>query len=529
MSNASTPSVPDSLTIALTGADALVRTLADCGVSACFANPGTSEMHLVQALDREPRIRSVLCLFEGVATGAADGWARMSGVPAMTLLHLGPGYANGAANIHNARRAYAPMVNVVGDHATHHRTLDAPLSSDIETLVRPNSRWVGVVERAIDAGDLAATAFQQAMGPPGAPVSLILPADSAWTEGGMTGHVLPRPEPSLVDSGAIEDVVDAIGRATKPVLLVGGPALADDGALAVMARLKAAGLRVMADTFPARLARGAGRFAPDRMVYFAEMAMADLEGTDLMVLAGTSVPCAFFAYPGKPSVLVPEGCKTLELSLRHEDTIEVLSRLAEALGAPEAGSLPARARPAAPTGALNPHACAQSLARHLPDNAIISDDAVTAGLPHYVATANAAPHDWLFLTGGAIGQGLPLAVGAAIAEPTRKVVALTGDGAGMYTLQALWTMARERLPIVTIVFANRSYRILTIEMARTEAGNPGPAARSMLSLDNPPLDWVALAKGHGVDAVRCTNAEDFDVALERAMGADGPVLIEAVF
>jgi acetolactate synthase I/II/III large subunit len=511
-----------------TGADTLVATLADHGVTACFANPGTSEMHLVQALDREPRIKSVLCLFEGVATGAADGFARMSGKPAMTLLHLGPGYANGAANIHNARRAFAPMINVIGDHATYHRELDAPLSSDIETLVKPNSRWVGLVDAALTTGDRAATAYTQSMGPPAAPVSLILPADSAWSEGGPRPPVHAAPGMSLVDPQVIEDIADAINLASKVVILINGPALYDEAALVTMSRLKAAGVRVMCDTFVGRLSRGTGRFGPDRMAYFAEMAMDDLAGVDLMILAGTAEPVAFFAYPGKPSILVPDGCQTMVLSERSEDTAEALAALADALDAPEAPAAPARVIPDAPAGKITPYTCAASLSRHMPDNAIISDDAVTAGLPHFMATQLAAPHDWLFLTGGAIGQGLPLAVGAAVAAPDRKVIALTGDGAGMYTLQALWTMARERLPIVTVVFANRSYRILNIEMGRTGAGQPGPAAQAMLSLDNPTLDWVKLAQGQGVGAVSCATAEAFDVALARAMTNDGPVLIEAV-
>jgi acetolactate synthase-1/2/3 large subunit len=512
-----------------TGADVLVATLADCGVTHCFANPGTSEMHLVQALDREARVRTVLCLFEGVATGAADGFARIAGVPAMTLLHLGPGYGNGLANIHNARRAYAPMVNVVGDHATHHRHLDAPLTSDIASIVAANSLWVDVVERAEDAGALAAEAFARTQGPPGGPVALILPADSAWNPAQSRGTPSAKAAAAAVTSDAVSAAAAAIQGAAKPMILVGGEALWRPEGLAAMGRLKAAGLRVMIDTFPARQARGAGRFAPDRMQYFAEGAMADMAGCDLMVLAGTTTPCAFFAYPERPSVLVPDGCTVHPLSTRSEDTVAALAALADALGAPDTGPVVGpQAQPERPTGPLTPFACAQSLARHLPADAIISDDAVTAGLPHYMATMQAAPHDWLFLTGGAIGQGLPLAVGTACAAPHRKTVALTGDGAAMYTLQALWTMAREKLPVVTVVFANRSYRILNIEMARTGAGNPGPAARSMLSLDNPVLDWVQLAQGHGVTAVRADTAEAFDDALARALAMDEPVLIEAV-
>jgi acetolactate synthase I/II/III large subunit len=509
------------------GADGLVKTLAEAGVTACFANPGTSEMHLVQALDREPRIRSVLCLFEGVATGAADGFARISGVPAMTLLHLGPGYANGAANIHNARKARVPMINVVGEHATYHRRFDAPLSSDIETLVKPNSRWVGTVEQAHQAGPLALAAFEATYGPAPAPVSLILPADAAWNEGGSVTSGVRLPDVAGVDTARIEEVARAIKSATRPVLYVDGEALRDDG-IAVLARIGAAGVRVMAPTFPARWTRGGDFFHPDRMYYFAEMAMQDLSGTDLLVLAGSPQPVGFFAYPGKPSVIVPEGCRALEFSTPEQDTLAGLKALADALGAPAEPVKPTKpAAPERPVGDLSPASIGISLARHMPEGSIISDDGVTAGLPIFMATRGAARHDWLSLTGGAIGQGMPLAIGTAVAAPDRKTICLTGDGAGMYTVQSLWTMARENLPVVTIVFANRSYRVLNIELARTGAGNPGPTAAQMLSLDKPALDWVKLAGGMGVEAVRVETAEAFDDALARALSRDVPVLIEA--
>lgn len=511
-----------------TGAEALVASLAQNGVTHCFANPGTSEMHLVQALDKEPRIKSVLCLFEGVVTGAADGFARIAGKPAMTLLHLGAGYGNAIANLHNAMKANVPMINVIGDHATYHRKYDAPLTCDLETLIKPHSKFIGIVESADIAGEIAVKAFEESMNEPNFPVSIILPADSAWNLGGIDGPKAQDKAASLVEQTAIENVALAIKNAKKPAILVGGKALYNDSALSDMARLKAAGVRIFCDTFPTRLRRGAGIFAPDRMQYFGEMAQAEMAGIDLMVIAGTQAPIAFFAYPNKPSELLPDGCEPLQLSEKYEDTIEALNQLANALGAPIAQIQDQKTEIPKPTGALNPFNCAQSISRHLPENAIISDDAVTAGLPCYMATMNAAPHDWLFLTGGAIGQGLPLAVGAQMAAPNRKVLALTGDGAGMYTLQALWTMAREKLPIVSVVFANRNYRILNIEMARTGAGNVGETAQKMLSLDAPTLDWVKLAEGQGVKAISVNTSEGFDAALSDAILANEPILIEAV-
>lgn len=510
----------------MNGAEALITTLADNGVTACFANPGTSEMQFVSALDREPRMRAVLCLFEGVATGAADGYARMAGTPACTLLHLGPGYGNGLANLHNARRAGTPVVNVVGDHATYHRVHDAPLTSDIAAIVAPNSRWVRSADSAETVGALAAEAVQASYGPAAGPVSLILPADSAWTEGAEKGPTLDRPAAPAVDAAHIEAMAAAVRAAAKPAVLMGNPAITERG-LKAGARIRAAGVRVIVDTFVTRLPRGAGRFAPDRMLYFGEMAVKDLAGTDLLLLCGTKTPVAFFAYPDKPSVLLPEGCRAETLALPEEDAVGALEAFADALGAPEAAAAEPLAIPVAPSGDLNPYAIGDALARHMPEHAIVSDDAVTAGLPIFTQTKGARPHDWLMLTGGAIGQGLPAAIGAAVACPERKVVALSGDGAGMYTVQSLWTIAREGLDVLTIVFANHAYRILNIELARTGAGNPGPAAKSLLDLAGPRIDWVAMAGAMGVPAVRCTDAASFDAAVEKAMAQRGPAFIEA--
>ena len=509
-----------------TGAEALVSTLADCGVTACFANPGTSEMNLVTALDKEPRIRSVLCLFEGVATGAADGFGRVSEKPAMTLLHLGAGYLNGGANTHNAKRAYTPMINVIGDHATYHVRYDAPLTSNIIGLAAPNSIWIKSVPDSTSAGRLAAESFHASMSGGHGPVSLILPADAAWDEGGELSTPFTLSEPKKVAADTISAVAGAIKAAKKPLILISGNALSEDG-LSEASRLKAAGVRMMTDTFVWKQARGAGRFNPDRMQYFAEGAMEDLEGTDLMVLAGTQMPVAFFAYPEKPSVLVPEGCELLSLGERGIDVKAALSALADELGASEKAPVAPRQSPDKPTGKLTPVTVGQSICRHMPEGALVSDDGVTASLPIFLSTQTAEPHEWMMLTGGAIGQGFPLAVGASIAKPEARTICLSGDGAGMYTVQALWTMARENLKVVNIVFVNHTYRILNIELKRTGAGNPGPAAQNMLNLGTPEIDWKALAEAQGLHAENVTTAEEFDEAFERAMTADGPVLIAA--
>jgi len=513
----------------MNGAEAVLKTLADTGVDICFSNPGTSEMQMVAAFDREPRVRPVLTLFEGGATGAADGYARMAGRPASTLLHLGPGLSNGGANLHNARRALSPMVNIVGDHATYHRRFDAPLNSDIEALARPHSVWVKSAESADMAAALTAEAVAASGGPPGGVATLILPADTAWTE--VTAPHAPsaplRRAPLPVQGKAVEAAARALRAAAKPVLLLGTPAVTEQG-LRAAGRIAGKGVRVLVDTFLARQPRGAGRFAPDKMLYFGEMALGDLAGVDLMLLVGTRTPVAFFAYPAMPSVLVPDGCTVETLTALHEDSAAALEALADALGAPEAVAAQAPTLPPAPRGDLSPYTIGDSIARWMPEHAIVCDDAVTSGLPIYMQTRGARPHDWLSLTGGAIGQAIPLAIGAAMAEPQRKVLSLNGDGAAAYTLQGLWTMAREGLNVVTVIFANHAYRILNIELSRTRSGNPGPQAGRLLDLGDPRMDWVSLAKGFGVPAVRAVDAESFDTALARALAADGPMLIEAV-
>jgi acetolactate synthase I/II/III large subunit len=510
----------------MTGAEAIIGSLADCGVTACFANPGTSEMHLVTALDREPRIRSVLCLFEGVATGAADGFARMAGAPALTLLHLGPGYLNGGANIHNARRAYQPMINLIGDHAVSHRKLDAPLASDIAGLAGPNSRWLKSVDRPEDAGRLAVEAFMASYGPPPGPVSLIMPADTAWSNGARLAKAGERPGLKAPDTAAVDEAAKAVRKAKRPVVLVNGTAL-HDGGIATLARLEAAGVGVMTDTFMARHARGGGRFV-SRLPYFAEMAIDALAGSDLLLIAGTRPPVAFFAYPNTPGEFTPADAATIDLGGPETDSAAALAMLADALGAKPVAEA-SWSRPGVPKDdKFNPHTIGLALAACLPDGALISDDGVTAGLPVYVNLANAARHEWLGLTGGAIGQGMPLAVGAAVARPEVKTICLSGDGAGMYTVQSLWTMARENLDVLTIVFVNHAYRILKIELARTGAGNPGPAANGMLSLGSPEIDWAKLAEGMGVEAEACSTLPQFNDALARAMATRGPRLIAAI-
>ncbi len=512
----------------MNGAQALIRTLVDAGVEVCFANPGTSEMHFVAALDDVPEMHGVLTLFEGVATGAADGYARMAGKPAATLLHLGPGLGNGIANLHNARRARTPVVNIVGDHATYHHRFDAPLESDIDALASSVSGWVRHSTRPEDVADDGAAAVAAAMGPPGQVATLVLPADVSWLEGATPAPPRPAAPTPLVADDAIDAAAKALTGGERSVLLLGGSALRERGLRAASRVAQATGATLLSEVFPARLERGAGVPAINRLAYLAEFAVGQIGDARHIVLADAAEPVSFFAYPGKPSRLVPAGCQVHVLAPAGTDAADALERLAETLAAGTQPLLQAAERPGRPSGPLTAEAVAAALGALLPEGAIVADEANTAGLWIPAATAGAPRHDWLTLTGGAIGQGMPVATGAALACPGRKVVSLEADGSAMYTMQALWTQAREGLDVTTVIFANRSYAVLNLELDRVGASGGGERAKSMLDLTGPELDFVSLARGMGVDAARASTAEELTAALERALAEPGPSLVEAV-
>ena len=512
----------------MNGAQALLNTLVDGGVEVCFANPGTSEMHFVAALDTAPRMRGVLTLFEGVATGAADGYARIAGRPAAVLLHLGPGLGNGLANLHNARRGRVPMVVVVGDHATYHKKFDAPLESDIDAVAGTVSGWV---RRTADTEDVAADGAEAiAASRAGTQIStLILPADISWTEGSpTTGVALQLDKPPTVDTAAVESIAEVLRSDEPAVILVGGDATRKPALTAATRIARATGSRLFCETFPARLERGAGVPAVDRIAYFAEAAAAQLDGAKHLVLAGAAAPVSFFAYPGKPSDLVPAGCE-VHLLATNGGAEAALTALANMLAPHTAAPLAELSRPQLPSGPLSAAAVADVVGALLPEGAIVVDESNTSGLPLVQATAGAPAHDWLTLTGGAIGYGIPAAVGAAVAAPDRPVLCLESDGSAMYTISGLWTQARENQNVTTVIYNNGAYDILRIELQRVGAtGAAGPKAQQLLDLTHPAIDFIKLAEGMGVAARRATTAEEFADALGWAFAEPGPHLIDAM-
>jgi len=514
----------------MNGAESLVATLVGSGVTTCFSNPGTSEMHFVAATDKIDGMHTVLCLFEGVATGAADGYGRMKGSPAATLLHLGPGLANGLANLHNARRASTPIVNIVGDHATYHAQYDAPLASDIVGFARPVSGWIHSSMSAKTVATDGARAVAASMQGQGQIATLILPADTAWNDALGPAPALPRPLLDKPDENAINEAANALSSSSRSVLLIGADALMGDGLKHAGRIAEATGARLICPTSTARRQRGAGKVAVTPLPYFGEMIEAELQGIDTMVIAGTKPPVSFFAYPDKSSWLTPEDCEIIHLSHMHENSVQALEALADSLGAQKDATLftPHQTELPSDDDTYDQFSIGKIIAHLLPEGAIISDEANTSGIGPALATATAKPHDWLSVTGGSIGQGLPVAVGASVACPDRKVVCLHGDGGAMYTLQSLWTAAREDLDVTTIIFSNRSYSILQIEFDRVGVGAPGPKALSQLDLTNPELDWVKLSTGMGVQAVRVDTLKAFREQFADAMTSKGPRLIEVL-
>lgn len=514
----------------MNGSESLIQTLVNSGVEVCFTNPGTSEMHFVAALDEVDGMRCILGLFEGVVSGAADGYARMAGKPAATLLHLGPGLGNALANIHNAKKGHVPMINIVGDHATYHLQYDAPLTSDIEGIAGPVSHWVHSSQAPEDiAGDAAQAVIEAGQG---RIATLILPADVSWSDnprGAMPAVQVPAPAP--VSQQKIDQALTMLREEAPSMIMIGGRVITAEMSVLLSKISVATGARVCLETFPTRVSRGAGRGQLEKLPYLAEMAVDHLSQVENLILLGAKSPVSFFAYPDVPSVLPSSSTQQLQLASPDDDIVSCLTSLVEALAAGDIEPLlHARTVPELPSGALDISTLAQSLAVLMPDDTVVVDDSGTATLACYPITETAAPHDWMSLTGGSIGFGLPCAVGAAVACPDRKVICLEGDGSSMYTIQALWTMARENLDVTVIIFNNQKYSILELEFVRTGArgGVPGPKAASMLDIGSPSLNFSDIANGMGVTGTRANSAEEFNEQLAQAMSQSGPRLIEAM-
>ena len=514
----------------MNGATSLIRSLVGAAVEVCFANPGTSEMHLVQAIDAVPEMRPVLALFEGVCTGAADGYGRITGKPATTLLHLGPGLGNGIANLHNARRASSPIINLIGNHALYHIEHDAPLTSDIETLARNVSSWIKGDSTADTLAADGMLALQASLtvkeGSEGQISTMIIPADACWNDTEEIASVLQVPDRPVVDEEEIKRLANQLDHSS--VILLDGSGTTTDGLIAANRIAKVTGCRIEISTFSSRIDGGAGMPSVSRLPYFPEQVLASLKDVNNIVLAGAAQPVSFFAYPNTPSVLVPEGCTVDKLAGHEDDVVGALQLMADYLNAPVDGYAVNEFKlPGLPTGKLTTGAAAAIVARLLPEEAIICGDSGGGGAA-FGPCQSAARHIWLNLTGGSIGQGGPAAVGAAIASPESRVLALLGDGAFMYTNQALWTQARENLNVTSVIFNNQKYGILQTEYLRLGVNEIGERAGSMFNLSEPDISYVDMAKSMGVPGEVVRTAEDFSRAMEVSFSQPGPYLLEAI-
>ena len=509
----------------MNGAEALVASAISGGVEICFANPGTTELPLVQALDSVPGLRSILCLHENVATGAADGYGRMAAKPAMCLLHLGQGLANGLTNLHNARRALTPVLTVIGDHATWHLPADPLLATDVELLAHTVSDFVKKSLVATKVAFDLADAIEAAMNG-GRIATLIVPHDVQIGDAGDGTPVRRASAKKTYSSRRVTQAAKAL-KSGKSALLLGGDALSESGIMLAGRIAAIRGADLLCDTFFARMERGAGLPSPTKLPYFADQALELTRRYERVVVAGTRRPVAFFGYPGLPSYLTTEE-QTVILAGPREDTLGALAALASEVNAPDAIDPVPGMPPAMPKGDLDAQSVSAVIAGLQPAECIVMDEVLSVGVPYFDASKHSPRFSHLMLTGGAIGQGPSAATGAAIACPNRKVINFQSDGCGAYSVQAFWTQARENLDVVTIIGSNRSYHILELELLRAGVAQTGPVARSMLDLDNPFLNWVKIGEGFGVPAVAVDRAEALARELERALMDKGPRLIEAI-
>ncbi|HJN53129.1 MAG: acetolactate synthase large subunit [Pseudomonadales bacterium] len=513
----------------MNGAESMLQTLMNNGVEVCFTNPGTSEMHMVAAIGESDGMRSILCLFEGVCSGAADGYARMLAKPACTLLHLGPGLSNASANLHNARKANSSVINLIGDHATYHKKLDAPLNSDVIGLSGPISHWVRSVTNAASLPSDAADAVLAANVKPGQIATLIVPADSAWNESVDPVTARDMPSAPLVGDESVKTAAELLTNGKTTILLMSNLALSERCLDLADQISQATGAKIFCDTFVTRLPRGEGRCSVARLGYFAEQATEQIKDAEQLIMVYTKAPVSFFAYPGKVSEFSPQNSTQHTLAQVSEDAEDALQKLVTELNAgnhhPRKRSLQ---KPGLGSGELSSKNLALTFAELLPVDSVVVDEGGTAGALCFPISENAQPHDWLTITGGSIGYGLPVAVGAAVACPDRKIICLQGDGGAMYTIQALWTMARENLDVCIVILANRKYQILQVELARVGAQSMNKKTLDMMDLTNPNLDFVKMSESMGVKAARAHNADEFNKLFAQGMEEPGPMLIEAL-
>jgi len=507
----------------MNGSECLVGTLINHGVDLLFTNPGTSEVGLLAEIGSSEQIRAVPVLFEGIAAGAADGYFRMTGRPAATMLHVGPGLANAWSALHNAAKARSGVVNIVGQLSEAHLELESPLKSDILALATSVSDVVryplSTARVGIDAKAAADAAKR------GKVATLVMANDVGWCDG---AELATPPEAQDADThGALDPAaMTALKQGPRTLLLLGGLAL-DVGAQRDAAAIASAtGCSVMIEWASARCERGGDLPSWARIPYPVDEAVRALVAYDTIVLCGATEPIAFFNYCNSPSRLAAPSTRVIDLHPEGADERPALSAARRALASDPA-------RPCHPPAARytygapkSPDPVSAAIAAALPQDAIIVNEAITSASDLFAASAAAPRHTWLDNLGGSIGFALPVSIGAAIGAPDRRVITLCGDGSTMYSPQGLWTIAREELDITVLVFANQAYKILVSELVRTSDTNLDDQAVSLLQLNNPEIRWTELAHSLGVASTRVSSCDQLKSALMSAFGTKGPRLIE---
>lgn len=509
----------------MNGSECLVGTLINHGVDLLFTNPGTSEVGLLAEIGTSEQIRAVPVLFEGIAAGAADGYFRMTGCPAATMLHVGPGLANAWSALHNAAKARSGVVNIVGQLSEAHLEYESPLKSDLLALATSVSDVVRYPLSSARVGIDAHAAADAAKR--GKVATLVMANDVGWSDG---AELATPPGAQNTDAhGALDPAaMTALKQGPRTLFLLGGLAL-DVGAQRDAAAIASAtGCSVMIEWANARCERGGDLPSWARIPYPVDEAVRTLAAYDTIVLCGAAEPIAFFNYRNSPSRLAAPSARVIDL---HAEGADV--RLA--LGAARRALASDPARPCHPPASRytygapkSPDPVSAAIAAALPEDAIIVNEAITSASDLFAASAAAPRHTWLDNLGGSIGFALPAAIGAAIGAPGRRVIALCGDGSTMYSLQGLWTMARENLDITVLVFANRAYKILINELVQASDAHLNDRTFSLLQLDNPAIGWAKLSGSLGVDATRVHSFDQLKAALTLALDTQGPRLIEVV-
>ena len=509
----------------MNGAEVLTATLTQGGVDTVFMNPGTTELDLVDTFTSVPGMRCVLTLFEGVASGAADGFGRIAGYPAATLLHLGPGLANAAANFHNARRARTPVISIVGEHTRAHQPLDPPLASDIAGIAKTHSKFVEAITSSDQICTAVATALATATTAPKGVATLLFPADLAWEPSRQSGEHLAASRSWTPDTEALKRAATALVR-PGAVIFAGGDALRKP-ALNELAKLCSRGAQIFAETFPAVHERGGNLPRISRLPYLPEQAIALLERATALILIGAPQPISFFGYRGTPSILTPSGCEIIEVVPPGFPCLGAIEALAEEAGLSDPYLPPVPTEPMlqAQQSHLDAVGLASAIASSIESGTIVVDEANTGGVALQGPTSDSPEHIWLTVPGGSIGEGIPLAIGAALAEPNSRVLALVADGSSLYTIQGLWTIARERLPVTVVILNNLRYAILQYEASRRSPVTE--ELRKLTSLDSPAINYRKLAEGFGIKADVAHTPFELLQQLHGAALRPEPVLIEA--